>query len=126
MEVAFRMPSSCRDSGVETILERRLRIILGSFASALSELEVTWMGLRAGRIQVVLRGALGRGGVVKVLATEGHIERAIASAAHRLSRRLARELASDDAGVRLPPTAGPASTRPLRDSLTCAEAFKEF
>ncbi len=102
MEVAIRMPSSCRDSGVETILERRLRIILGSFASALSELEVTWMGLRAGRIQVVLRGALGRGGVVKVLATEGHIERAIDSAAHRLSRRLARELASDDAGVRLP------------------------
>ncbi len=102
MEVAFRMPSSYRDSGIETILERRLRIILGNFASALSELEVTWEGLRAGGVQVVLRGALGSGGVVKVLATEGHIERAIDSAAHRLSRRLARELASGDAGVRLP------------------------
>ena len=40
MEVAFRMPSSYRDRGIETILERRLRIILGSFALALSGLEV--------------------------------------------------------------------------------------
>ena len=115
MEVVFRMPSSCRDSGVETILERRLRITLGCFASALSELEVTWnlghchhnhrpqhavQGLRAGGVQVVLRGILGSGGgVVTVVAAEAHIERAIDSAAHRLSRRLA----SGDAGVR-PPT----------------------